>query len=103
MNRHIEQHRLDWRGIQLEITYEPQWMSAPVMGEDMAHITVQSIDPVNAKLPITETGYRSHFIAPPAVAETGGPVAYVNEWLEIEADTPAWREREEGARQYRLL
>lgn len=103
MNRCIEQHRLEWRGIQLEITYEPQWMSAPVMREDLAHIAVRSIDPANAPLPITETGYRSHFIAPPAVTAAGGPVAYVRAWLETEAGTRAWREREEAARQFALF
>lgn len=99
----MKQYRMEWRGIQLEITYEPQWMSAPVMDEDLAHIEVRSIDPANAPLPITETGYRSHFITPPAVTAAGGPVAYLHAWLEAEADTRAWREREEAARQLALF
>jgi len=33
----------------------------------------------------------------------GGPVAYVDIWLEIESDTPAWRERQQAERQLALF
>jgi hypothetical protein len=39
-------------------------------------------------LPITETGYRSHFTAPETAAPFGGPVAYVIAWLDEESETP---------------
>ncbi len=48
-------------------------MPAHVVGEDIAHIQVRSIYPTDVPLPITETGYRSQFIAASAVA-AGGPV-----------------------------
>jgi hypothetical protein len=54
-------------------------------------LQVRSIDPEDAPLPITETGYRSHFIAASAVA-------YVDVWLSAESEPPAWREREQAAR-----
>lgn len=59
--------------------------------------------PTDAPLPITETGYRSHFVAASVIAAGGGPVAYVDMWLETNRDTPAWREREQAARQPTLF
>jgi hypothetical protein len=103
MKRQPEIYRSDWNGILLEITYEPQWMPASVMGEDLAHVQVRSIYPTDAPLPITETGYRSHFISASAIAAAGGPVPYVDVWLEVEGDTPAWRAREQAARQLALF
>ncbi len=69
-------------------------MPASIVGEDLAHIEVRSIHPTNAPLPITDTGYRSHFVAASAVVAAGGAVAYVDVWLEVDSDTPAWRKRE---------
>ena len=99
MKRSTELHRFEWNGILLEITYEPQWLPPGILGEDVAHLQVQSVYPTNAPLPITETGYRSHFIAASVIAASGGPDAYVDLWLTVESDSPAWREREQSARQ----
>jgi hypothetical protein len=62
-------------------------MPPHVLGEDLVHLQVQSIDPMNAPLSILETGYRSHFIAASAVA-------YVDVWVTAESEMPVWRERE---------
>src|SRR5208282_1849406 len=75
-----------------------QWLPPHILGEDLAHLEVRSIHPQDAPLPITETGYRSHFIAASAVGAAGGPAAYVDAWLTAEGDSPAWRERDQAAR-----
>ena len=49
-----------------------------------------------APLPVTETGYLSHFVLLGVVEDAGGPGAYVNRWLDAEAQKPIWR-RVEGA------
>jgi hypothetical protein len=103
VNGRTERHRFAWNGILLEISHNAQWLPPDIMGEDLAHIEVQSIAPMDAPLPITATGYRSHFIAASAIAAAGGPVAYVDVWLTAESDSPAWREREQSARQFSLL
>ena len=51
----------------------------------------QSIAPARAHLPITDTGYRSHFTSPDTVIAYGGPVAFVEAWLETESQAPDWR------------
>lgn len=45
----------------------------------------------DAQIPITETGYRSHFLPDGNVEEHGGPEAYVLAWLDHEADSAAWK------------
>jgi hypothetical protein len=103
VTRRTELHRFEWNGILLEVTYEPQWLPHHILGDDLAHLEVRSIHPTDAPLPITETGYRSHFIAASAIAAAGGPVAFVDAWLTVESDSRAWREREQSARQLLLL
>ena len=79
----FEKHKLEWQGRKLEIVYEPRSFAG------MAHlqIRVKHCRP----LPITETGYRSHFAHPVDVEQLGGPVAYVEAWLNAMAQTKAWR------------
>ena len=103
MNRRTELHRFEWNGILLEVSYAPQWLPPGILGEDIAHLEVRSLYPTDAPLPITETGYRSHFIAASAIAAAGGPVAYVDMWLTVDRDAPVWREREQSARQLALF
>lgn len=74
--RHYEHHEIVWNGIKLAVSYEPRWLSlADDYGLDTAHIEIEAIAPERAPLPITETGYRSHFTTASAVAAMGGPRA----------------------------
>lgn len=97
--------RIDWNGITLEISYEPGWSPAMsrAYGRDMAHLQIRTIIPQRAPMPITETGYRSHFAAADDVTAAGGPAAYVRDWLAREAASPAWRKRQEAVRQMTLF
>ncbi len=58
------------------------------MGQD--HIEIESLEPKRARLPITETGYRSHFLSGEEIAHAGGAVALVNAWLTVASDDKAW-------------
>lgn len=58
---------------------------------------------MKAALPITETGYRSHFLAPQEVERAGGPVAFVVAWLNEAARNKGWKETEEKVRQLNLF
>lgn len=72
MTRSHETHRITWRGIILEIRYEAQWLGldGPFA---TAHLEIEAIDPARSPLPMTETGYRSHFTQAIAIDEAGGP------------------------------
>jgi hypothetical protein len=66
---------LDWKGQALTIRWCPEWTPSV-----MAHLEAQSAD--EKPHPISETGYKSHFIQKQEVVNMGGPVAYVTAWLE---------------------
>jgi hypothetical protein len=78
----MEQHNITWRGIALTITFTPDWLSVA----DHLEIETEGRIP----LPVTETGYRSHFVATGAVEAHGGPVAVVTDWLDHEARRTGW-------------
>lgn len=67
------------------ITHSRDYLSS---GSD--HLEVESIRPKKAPLPITETGYRSHFIPPLELMNEGGAVIFVTAWIEQEAKGKAW-------------
>ncbi|MDO7837342.1 hypothetical protein Q4610_20050 [Sphingobium sp. HBC34] len=71
-----------WQGIEIEAIYEPlKWKVT-------AHLEIRSISPAGARLPITDTGYRSHFHRPGTIeAEGGNVVAQVIAWLDEAAAT----------------
>lgn len=87
-------HAIDWQGIALSVGYARDWH-----GMGTAHIEVRSPSPI----PITDTGYRSHFLHPEHVEDAGGPVAYVMAWLDVAADSPAWIAAQARTRQLTLF
>lgn len=97
--RDIERHTLEWRGIGISVSFERCYLAC----DYISHLQVESVLPEKAALPITETGYRSHFLHCGDVDAAGGPLAYVTTWLDAEAEQPDWREREQTARQMSLF
>ncbi|MFN4092161.1 MAG: hypothetical protein ACK4FG_04625 [Brevundimonas sp.] len=95
---------IDWQGIALSVSYEPSYFGLGGTSDyAVAHLQVWAVKPKRAALPITETGYRSHFLHPSFVEEAGGPVAYIVAWLDAEAQTPEWQERTQERRQLSLF
>ncbi|MBE0613793.1 MAG: hypothetical protein IH604_09030 [Burkholderiales bacterium] len=86
-----ETHRAEWQGIALEIRYCPSWSGSyeEIYGYPLAHLEIESAN--REPLPITETGYLSHFTGSELIAAEGGPVAYAVAWLDYEADSAAWK------------
>jgi hypothetical protein len=94
-------HQANWQGISLSVRYCPDWSKAfrEVMGRPLAHLTVAAGQP----LPITETGFKSHFTGPELVDAEGGPVAFVLAWLDHAAALPDWQAQQEQAKQLTLF
>jgi hypothetical protein len=86
---------LDWHGIIIQVTWEKQRF--------VDHLQIETLDPQRAPLPITETGYRSHFIAKDVIDAAGGAEAYVLDWLNAASGKRGWAEQEIDIRQYALL
>lgn len=55
-----EIYSVSWRGMDLEIRHCPCWLSMPDDKFVTQHLEIRSTS--KRILPITETGYRSHFI-----------------------------------------
>jgi hypothetical protein len=90
-------YEIEWEGIKISIAHtHKQWGV-------IEHIEIKSIDPVNAVLPITGTGYKSHFIVEERLNQYASPIDYVRAWLEFEAAKPEWKARQEDSRQYSLF
>jgi hypothetical protein len=103
-DRQIETFTLIWQGITLEITWEPCWLSLCFSADyEKAHLVVRSVAPDCAPLPITGTGYRSHFTTRAAMEAAGGPVAFVQAWLDEAARAPAWQSHVAASRQPSLF
>ncbi len=79
---------LQWQGLHLRVRYTPCWFA--MQDYSVAHLEIHSEVP----LPMTETGYRSHFM--PGVAEDFDPVAYVTAWLDETAKSPQWQDQRQG-------
>jgi hypothetical protein len=97
----IETVTTDWQGIALSVSYEPNWSNMPEHNCVYAHLQVMSI--TREPLPITETGYRSHFLHPSYVEAAGGPVAFVHAWLDHHANKKGWRKQVEAMQQMTLF
>lgn len=103
--RDIVVEQLVWGGITLSISYEADWLGSGARGSAFAtaHLEIWSIAPERSPLPMTETGYRSHFLAQGVVEEAGGASAYVLAWLEHDAQGRQWREQQAKGRQLSLF
>ena len=87
--------RIEGRGIGITLTFHPNRWNGPV-----DHIEVQSDGSV--QLPITETGYRSHFV-PAGQVTADTLVEQVTAWLDAEAQSEVWKRYEEASRQLSLF
>ncbi|RWX85873.1 hypothetical protein [Pseudomonas aeruginosa] len=92
-----------WQGLAIEALYTPSYSEAyrSAYGYALAHLQVSTVG--RAPLPISQTGYLSHFERADNIAVAGGAIAYVRTWLEYAAQSPAWLSAQEEARQLSLL
>ena len=82
-------HKLLWRDITCRVKHTPNYIS-----KGWSHLEIMVVTPKGAPLPITGTGYRSHFLDAELIAKAGGPVAFFQRWLDSEATTKAWAKME---------
>jgi len=91
-------YRFHWQGIDIEATYTPLRWGV------IAHLSIRSIKPARAPLPISNAGYLSHFLPPGTVEALGGDVvAQVVAWLDEEAAKPEWQRYRNASRQGELF
>lgn len=105
MTSEKQRFEFQWQGLGVEVLYCPNWFPfyEEIYGYPLAHLEIKTIQPEGAPLPITETGYLSHFMRADAIDAEGGPLAYARTWLDHAAQSPAWKEQQAGQRQYSLF
>lgn len=88
---------LIWNGIKIMVIHTPGYCKHM----EIDHIELHAED--RQRLPVSETGYRSHFLHESQVEPYGSALAYVQAWLDNEAMKPEWRAYVENARQLNLF
>jgi len=91
-------HKLVWRDVTCRVRHTRDYIS-----EGWSHIEIIVLAPKDAPLPITQTGYLSHFLDEDDLATSGGPVAFFLAWLNREARTTTWAKAEFKWRQLELF
>lgn len=77
--------RFTWRGIECSATHTSDYIST-----GWSHVELRVLKPKGMPVPITETGYRSHFLDEADIKAAGGPAAFFRAWLEREAASKAY-------------
>src|SRR3974377_1323895 len=100
----VSRHQLVWKKpwdsltVRLHITHARDYLGT---GDD--HLAIESIEPAKAPIPITETGYLSHFMRPHDLRKAGGPKQFVSDWLAREAMSKRWQQHDAARRQGNLF
>ena len=87
-------YQMEWQGIAITITHRKTY---PING--FSHIEVQA----DQRLPMTETGYRSHFISDEELSGFMDAQDYVTQWLEASCQSKEWLVHVESLRQPSLF
>lgn len=82
-------HKFEWRGVTARVRHTPNYLS-----KGWSHIELIVLTPKGAPLPITQTGYLSHFLGAELLARSGGPVRFFLDWIEREAKSKSWASAE---------
>lgn len=88
-----------WEGIKIHVSYCPDYCKPfkEILGFCLAHLEIRSEG--RQRLPMTGTGYRSHFVAARDVAAHGSPVDYMAAWLDEAAKGKGWLNYKESKKQ----
>jgi hypothetical protein len=73
---------LVWSERQIMVSFQQNWLNSRHW-----HIELRCDEP----LPVTTTGYRSHFVPDAAFADQGEIVEFVQSWLDTAASRKPWQ------------
>lgn len=93
----VETYEFEWCGIRISLQHVHKYCGV------IEHLEIRAIDPEKAPLPITETGYKSHFVDEASINRYSNPQAYVLAWLDEASSRPEWQRQKEVSSQYSLF
>lgn len=85
---------IEWEGIAVSLAHAPNWLNT-----DYDHIELRA----GERLPVTQTGYRSHFISPEELADFESVEGFVRQWLDEAAQSKGWQKHVAESRQLSLF
>ena len=85
---------ITWEGITIAVSHEANWLNT-----EYDHIELRA----DEKLPVTETGYRSHFIANTELALFDSLEEAVRQWLDAAATSKEWQKYLKDSQQLSLF
>jgi len=93
-------YKFVWQGIEIKARYTPKDFHKII-----AHLEIETINPPKSRLPITETGYKSHFHPIGAIERDygGDVIACVTDWLNDKANDKNWKRYVEASKQLELF
>ena len=81
---------LIWQEITIDITHNDEWSNFPELDHYVQHIAIQRRD--DGQLPMTETGYRSHFMqGKDALEPYENAISLVEAWLNEAGQSKEWK------------
>ena len=87
-----EEVSLVWNGLDIHVTLSREMQTSYI---NFVHIEIRCKEP----LPMTNTGYRSHFMQAEAFAEYESLEAFINIWLEEASQSKDWKQIWEARQQ----
>ena len=99
IDENIQTFEIEWQGTPITLNYQEDWLGQFKKHghHHISHIEIRSED--SQPLPITETGYLSHFFEPRDI----NPVAEIMEWLDLRAQSKEWKKYIEDSQQMSLF
>ena len=76
-----------WQDIKISIQYKPSWIKSV----SISHLEIHSLEPERAALPVTETGYKSHFFHTDEIFSEPELKQMVEQWLDEAAQSSEWK------------
>lgn len=96
---------LEWKGITIDIEHNDEWSNLPDLNHYVHHIVIKRRD--EGQLPMSETGYRSHFMMgenkTDAIEPYKDAISLVKAWLEEAGQTKRWKAYLEDQKQLTLF
>ena len=83
-----------WEGMTIAVSHKSNWLNT---GYD--HIELRA----DQRLPVTQTGYRSHFMPPEELAHFDSVENFARQWLDGAAKSPEWQKHLKDGRQLSLF
>lgn len=91
MSKEYQTLTIEWRKVAITVRHCKDWSKGHfnINGTRMTHTEIINID--NDPLPITSTGYKSHFMDSTHLDNYDGILDYVTQWLDHEAQSKQWK------------